>query len=390
MYDGLETNIPHTLMKHSDDPSLQEHQLFPTREAVLDYLQRYAAKVEHLVQFSTQVVDVRLRSHKGRDEWSVQTHNLLTKKFREMEYDAVCVASGHYSVPMLPDIKNIRQWDQANPGVITHSKFYRNAESYQDKKTIIVGNSASGTDIASHISAVAEYPIIVSQRSDSPLMFSAAYKKTVPEIAEFISPSSMNRAVRFKDGHIETDIDAILFCTGYYYSFPFLSSLTPPLVGTGDRVQNLYQHLFYRHHPSLAFIGVPANIIPFPTFEGQASVVSRVWSDRLNLPSVDEMEEWERNLLVERGAGKSFHVLRFPKDFDYHNEMVGWASKSKNELHGKIARSWSEQEYWERGAIPAIKRAFAEKGEGRRLINTLDGVGFGYDRWIEEQQAALN
>ncbi|KAL9099393.1 MAG: hypothetical protein Q9163_005104 [Psora crenata] len=378
MYDGLETNIPHCLMKHSDDPSLQEHQLFPSRTAVFNYLDRYAADVKYLVHFHTQVRDVRLGSEEGRDIWLVQIRNVVSNNFSEKEYDAVCVANGHYDIPLLPDIKGIKQWDLANPGIIAHSKFYRNSAPYKNKKTIIVGYSASGIDIASQIGLVSKHPVLISRKSDSPMTFNAAYKEHLPEIQEFMSPSVGRRAVRFAGGRVETDIDAILFCTGYYYSFPFLSSLRPPLIETGERVQYLYKHLFYIYHSTLAFIGLPSKIIPFRTFEGQAAVVAGIWSDRLELPSVQEMEDWEQELIRERGAGRPFHVLPFPKDFDYHNEMVEWASKARDKHCGKIPAKWSKQEYWVRERIPAIKWCFAEKAEARRNVKTLEDAGFDY------------
>ena len=386
MYDGLETNIPNSLMEHSDDHSLRKHQLFPSRETVLEYLEDYAADIKHLVHFRTQVTDIRLTKREGQHTWSMQVRELASNQSVEKEFDAVCVANGHYNVPMIPDIKGIRQWDMANPGVITHSKFYRNAAAYRNKKIVVVGNSASGIDIASQLAPVAKHPILMSQRSDSPLAFAPPYQETLPEIKEFISPSSMRRAVCFSDGRIEVDIDAILFCTGYCYSFPFLSSLTPPLIKTGARVEHLYEHLFYIYHPSLAFIGLPSKIIPFRTFEGQAAVLARVWSDRLELPSTQEMERWEQELIGKRGCGRSFHILPFPKDFGYHNEMVDWASKAIDKQDGKMPPKWSEQELWVRERIPVIKGAFAGMGEGRHKVKTVEGAGFDYYAWATEEQ----
>ncbi|KAL9126488.1 MAG: hypothetical protein Q9217_004470 [Psora testacea] len=386
MYDKLETNLPHSLMKHPDDPSLQEHQLFPTRETVLDYLSNYATEVKNLVKFNTQVTDIRVTNREGQDIWLVHIRDLFSNKSREEEYDAVCVANGHYSVPTLPDIKGIEQWNSDNPGVIRHSKFYRNPAPYSNKKTIIVGNSASGIDIAFQVGAVAKHPVLISQRSDSPLTFAAPFKEDLPQIQEFILSSSMRRAVRFADGRVETDIDAIVFCTGYYYSFPFLSSLEPSLIETGDRVQHLYKHLIDMYHPTLAFVGLPSKIIPFRTFEGQAAVVARLWSNRLELPSMQEMENWEENLVTERGSGRPFHVLLFPEDFDYHNEMVDWACKARDTQLGKMPPKWSDQEYWARERLLAIKISFAEKGEGRHNVKSMEEMGFDYRAWVKEQQ----
>lgn len=373
-------------MQYSDAPALQNHQLFPAREAVVEYLVEYAKDIRGLVHFQTQVVDVHLKPGTIQDVWIVETKRLDSNEVRTREYDAVVVANGHYSVPKVPDIKGIKEWDEANPGVIAHSKFYRTPASYADKKVVVVGNSASGVDIASQIGTVAKHPILNSTRSESPLSFDATWKRNVPEIVEFLPPCRSDRAIQFKDGSVESGVEAILFCTGYLYSFPFLSTLQPKLIDTGERVQYLYRHLFYIKHPSLAFIGLPSKIIPFRTFEGQAAVIARVWANRLALPSRDQMNLWEEHEIAEQGSGKSFHVLPFPKDFDYHNAMVDWALQAADSEYGKVPPKWSEKETWQRERFPLIKKAFGERGEGRHSVRSVEELGFDYETASEEMK----
>ncbi len=399
MYEHLETNIPHFVMKHSDKP-LEDNQLFPSRETILTYLEKYAQNIRHLVHFQTQVTDVRLLSQEGQATWLVQSKNLQTSNLSSKIYDAVIVANGHYTVPHIPSITGIKAWNSAYPGLITHSKYYRRPSPYTNKKVLIVGNSASGTDIASQIATVSLHPLLLSSRSKSALFpFSASYKQDVPEISEFLPPSQFNRAVRFANNKIETDLDAILFATGYHYSFPFLSSLTPPLSPTGARVENLYQHIFYIPSPSLTFIGLPSKIVPFRTFEAQAAVIARVWAGRLSLPPEGEMREWESGLVRERGGGRAFHVLPSPTDFEYHDFLVEWAGRAEGEDEGgvragadgeergrgKRERKWDEREYWARGRFPDIKAKFAERGEGRHSVKKMEDLGFDYEVWKREQ-----
>lgn len=379
MYENLETNIPHAIMRHSDALSLEDDQLFPRRERVVQYLEAYANEIKHLVHFETQVIDVRKTSSAGQNVWHVRFKDFLSDKIFKAAYDAIVVANGHYSVPDLPDIKGIKAWNIANPGVIAHSKYYRRPDSYANKKVIIIGNSASGVDIASQIATVAKHPILISIRSESPLAYEAGYKEDVRQIEKFLPSSQGTRAVRFADGRVETEVDAILFATGYFYSFPFLSSIEPKLIDTGARVQHLYKHLFYIHDPTLAFIGIPSKIIPFRTFEGQAAVIARVWADRLDLPRVEEMKKWEENLMARQGVGKAFHVLKFPEDFDYLNQMVEWAQRAREPERGKIPLSWNDRETWTRKRFPAIKNAFNDKGEARRKVRTVEQLGFDYD-----------
>ena len=387
MYEHLEANIPHFIMKHSDKP-LEDNQLFPGRETILAYLEEYAQDIQHLVHFQTQVTNVRLLNQGGQDTWTVEPKDLRTSNLSSKAYDAVVVANGHYTVPSIPSMTGMEAWNAAYPGVITHSKHYRRPSPYTNKKVLIVGNSASGTDIASQIATVSLHPLLLSSHSKSDLFpFSASYKQDVPEIVEFLPPSQFNRAVRFANGKIETDLDAILFATGYHYSFPFLSSLTPPLSPTGARVENLYQHIFCIPSPSLAFIGLPSKIIPFRTFESQAALIARVWAGRLSLPPDEEMWEWEREVKKKRGEGRGFHVLPYPTDFEYHDSLVEWSARADGEGRGKgkKERKWDEKEYWVRGRFPAIKAKFAERGEGRHEVKTMEELGFNYEVWKREQ-----
>lgn len=244
MYDRLETNIAHKMMAYSDDPAIAKNQLFPDRESVLQYLEGYADDVKHLVKFETQVTTVRRsQSQSGKDVWHLESRDLDLDRVSSDTYDAIVVASGHYSVPRIPDIKNIKQWNEAYPGRISHSKFYRRPEEFASLKTVIVGQSASGLDISAQISPYCIPPLIVSQRSlpALPNGHASTSKRVKPEIIEFLPPSSgtCERAVRFADGHVGKDIDAVLFCTGYHYAYPFLSSLQPPLITNGDRVHHL-------------------------------------------------------------------------------------------------------------------------------------------------------
>ena len=390
MYEGLETNIPNNLMKFSDAPFGQTDQLFPTRETVLQYLKEYGEDVRDLIQFKTQVVDVQLRQEPLQDTWEVETKRLGSDKTSKCVYDAVVVANGHYTVPSLPNIKGIKEWAQAHPDVIAHSKYYQNPASYKDKKVIVIGNSASGVDIAHQISTVAKLPVLNSSRSESPLSFGASWKRPVPEISEFLPLSAGDRAVRFKDSSIETNIDAVLFCTGYYYNFPFLPSLQRQLIDTGERVKHLYRQTFFIDHPSLAFIGLPSKILPFRTFEGQAAAIARVWANRLALPSKIVMEQLEEQEVLKRGNGRGFHVLPVPQDVNYHDDMVDWASTAGDCEHGKLPPKWSDKERWQRSIFPKIKQAFAERGEDRRYVKSIEDLGFDYDQAREEEGQMKN
>lgn len=382
MYDGLETNIPSFLMEFSDAPTLRLKQLCPSREDTLRYLTDYAADVSHLVKFQTQVIELSRRTFDVKESWLVRYTNLMSGQVAEDIYDAVVIASGHYSVPFVPNIAGVRKWNESYPGIISHSKAYRCAQDFSGQKVLIVGYSASGRDIASQIAERSKLPVLVSQRSNPNPGGDTNHLKFFPEIAEFLASSTQQRGLRFVNGQVETDVDAIIFCTGYFYSYPFLSSVQLQFIKTGERVQHLYQHVFSIDHPSLAFLGLPKQIVPFRTFEGQAAVIARVWAGRLELPSQMYMREWEETILEEQGRGKKFHDLSFPKDVEYHNAMVDWAHRAREGKGGKMPMKWSNKDTWVRARCADIKQAFAERGEARHKITSMEELGFSYETWL--------
>ena len=404
LYDNLETNIPKFLMAYSDKPFPEDAPLFPKHGMVLKYLEEYSEEVKYLIHFQTQVLDVRLRrgdNSVDHDRWEVTVLDLQSRKTTAAFYDAVVVASGHYTVPFVPDIKGVGNWNAVYRGSIIHSKAYRKPEAFRNKKVLIVGNSASGVDIAAQISHFCKQPLLLSSRSDSMFGQGVAWKD-VPQIAEFIFPDTLEdtvgscsdnhyRAVKFSDGRIETHIDAVIFATGYFFSFPFLSKLAPPIITDGVRTRDVYQHIFHIEHPTLAFPVLNLKIIPFPLAETQCAAIARVWSGRLVLPSKEEMREWEKEVFRDRGDGKSFHVLKFPLDAETLNELESWVASAArvdgldNNGNGKMGSFWDKKDVWMRSKFPQIKKAYAERGEQRFDVRTAEELGFDYEKWEREQ-----
>ncbi|KAI1084117.1 FAD/NAD(P)-binding domain-containing protein [Whalleya microplaca] len=389
MYNDLNTNIPHTLMRFSDTPFPDGCEIFPTRQVVQDYLVRYAQDVRHLIRFSTQVTGVSLRSAPGaapasptREQWDVQTTDLLSGAQTEAVYDAVVVASGHYATPYIPsDISGLTAFHAAHPGAISHSKLYRSPEAFRGKKVIVVGAGPSGLDIASQIRRVSAQPLLISAQSAAPPeMIAHIGVEQVPEIARFLPAS---RGVEFRpyddDGprdepRVETGVDAVLFCTGFLFAFPFVAegTLEPPLVTDGRKVLGIARHLLHVRHPTLAFAGLPIKAIPFPVAEAQAAVAARLWANRLPLPGRELLEKWEREDETEGS-----HVFAQLADGRYINEMHDWALQATGgKEQGKKPPFWDPELLWERSIYAEAKMQFEKTG---KKAKTLEELGFRFE-----------
>ncbi|KAM0274385.1 hypothetical protein ACHAQH_007887 [Verticillium albo-atrum] len=386
VYDFLETNIPHSLMNYTDLEFVQGSSLFPEHAVVKQYLEAYGRELTPHMSLSTQVLGVSKSENDDRPIWEVETLDLKTNKTERSKFDAVMVASGHYNDPFIPDIKGLAEYNAAHPGAISHSKFYRNQLQYEGKKVVIVGNSASGIDLSAQIATVCKHPVLISVKTELKTAEDEAegtILKLVPEITEFVPAT---RSVRFANGEVESGVDAVVFCTGYFYSFPFLRGLSPPVITDGSYARNLYEHVLYIDDPTLAFVGIPQRIVPFPIAEAQTAWVARLWAGRLGVPPTEEMRAWEARALTEAGGGgKAIHTMLFPKDVDYLNKLYERSVSAarveglENDGKGKVPPYWGPEKRWTRERVPLIKVASRLQGERRHEIKTLAELGFDYE-----------
>ena len=197
------------------------------------------------------------------------------------------------------------------------------------------------------------------------------YLLTYHVVAEFLMKA---RAVRFEDGRVEENIDAIVYCTGYLYSYPFLKSINPPVVTDGRRVRDLYQQLFNINYPTLAFTALSQKSFPFPQSEVQSAAIAKVWTNKLPLPSKQEMQDSEKKQVEELGDGARFHVLGFPNDARYINELYDWVKTASDGFAKEPAR-WGLERISLRERYVEVRKKFIETGGKAR---SLEELGFDF------------
>lgn len=179
---------------------------------------------------------------------------------------------------------------------------------------LVIGNSASGHDIAAELTSTVQLPVYQSRRSpsrwdgDSP----PPGIEWRPIIQEYVP--STGRII-FSDGTYLDDIDTVIYCTGYQVSFPFWNPANNDGRELWDprerKLVKSYWHTFFRDLPTLAIIGLPRTLT-FRSFEYQAIALSRLWSgrNRASLPPLSEQEAWESERLAkQKSEGKKFHDI---------------------------------------------------------------------------------
>lgn len=94
--------------------------------------------------------------------------------------------------------------------------------------------------------------------------------------------------VEFVDGSFD-EYDAIVYCTGYKYTFPFLSVDCGVSVEE-NYVKPLYKHILNINQPTMGFIGLPFQVCASQMFDLQARFCVALWKDfDTMMPSQESM-----------------------------------------------------------------------------------------------------
>ncbi|KAH6625843.1 putative dimethylaniline monooxygenase [Boeremia exigua] len=306
----------------------------PTRpwKVVADYLEDIFAKHLYRVSFNTTVESIRKNIETGKWDIVLRQSDVRFKGqgydyWWTESFDAVVVATGHYSVPYIPKIPGIEEWYKRWPDRLQHSKQFRSRDAYVDKSVVVVGGSVSASDFVLDTYKSVRGSLIIAQRGenanpalDDVWKLPGVTKK--PTISRFTLEN--DGTVEFSDGSwiSGADVDVVYFATGYRLSYPFLE---PNPVTAKNRLAGFYQHTFNVADRSLAVVGQIRAALSFRAYEYQAVAVARVLAGRGTLPSTAEQTKWEEDRIKRLGPTHIFHTIApdFAEYFDTLRTIAG-------------------------------------------------------------------
>uniref|UniRef100_A0A3P9MYV3 Flavin-containing monooxygenase n=1 Tax=Poecilia reticulata TaxID=8081 RepID=A0A3P9MYV3_POERE len=318
----------------------------------------------------TKVVGLRRRpDFDVTGQWDVETETADGRRQTHV-FDAVMVCTGHYTQPHLPlsHFSGIESFK----GRYFHSWEYRNAKGLEGKRVVVIGFGNCGCDIAVDISRVAER-VYLSTRSGAwvvgrvgpgGLPFDAAWNSRLVVTLASLFPTWSNWMLERKlneffdhklyvtakkkkkcfwaqipvinddlpgriiSGRIQvkpnvkefretsvvfTDgsVDAVVFATGYNYSFPFLP---PDLQAKSDYRLRLYKHVIppTLAHPTLAVVGFIHGLGAINSMaEMQARWATRVFKGRHRNPLQVDVIPYTDSLAEQVGSKPNILQLLF-------------------------------------------------------------------------------
>ncbi len=254
---------------------------FPPRAVLFDYITGRAehSGVRRYVRFDTAVRDCSYSEATGK--FTVTAEDLETGEGSTEDFDYLIVATGHFSVPNVPYFEGIETF----PGRVLHAHDFREAREFEGKNLLVVGASYSAEDIGLQCHKYGAKSVTFTYRT-------AAMGFKWPETMEErpLLARLDGKTAHFKDGS-SREVDAIILCTGYQHSFPFLE---PSLrLRTRNRLypQGLYKGIFWQDKPKLMYLGMQDQYYTFSMFDAQAWYARDVILGRISLPSKAAREE---------------------------------------------------------------------------------------------------
>lgn len=359
---------------------------FPHNSEVLKYLNDYVDyfNIRDCIRLNTTVEKIKYKNNL----WYVTVYSINGHETHE--FDAIAVCSGVFSKAKMPKLPNQERFT----GKIIHAQDYKEPSIFSGKNVVILGNGASGVDIAVSASYTANkvfwsfrkntwllprylggvpidcqlkriYDLIPSQlrsfivhQKFSNISLQHQSCNLLPSFDIFSSIVSVNDdilnrvrigaiqvkptiigfeddRVLFQDG-TSVNADIIVFATGYEVNFPFFDS---PTVDIHTEGVDLYKHVFHPHIPNCAFIGIMRVLsAAFPCAEIQARWFSKVLSGEVSLPSPEQMQIEIQNKIAQQKKNwitsiyRSFQV----KQLEYIDELAGLIN-----ARPKLWRHWS-------------------------------------------------
>ncbi len=353
-YRSLHINTSKRRTEFSDFPMPDHYPDYPRHDLMASYFEAYVKKfrLARFIQFQTGVESA---DPLPDGTWQVKLTNGRTES-----YQALVVANGHHWDPRLPDPPAPGQFD----GITFHSHHYLDPTApydLQNKNVVVVGLGNSAVDIACELShagnagkvflsvrrgayILPKYlfgkPIdaglslpawIPFRRSLITLLFSTlvgrmerfglpkpdhrlleAHPTVSSELLTRLGSGDVipkppiqrfsGKNIEFSDGSVEP-IDAVIYCTGYRVSFPFLA---PDLLAPVENKLELFHRVVHPDISNLFFIGLcqPLGAI-MPITEVQGRWVAECLKGTYALPPKSEISH---QLICEQTAREKRYV----------------------------------------------------------------------------------
>lgn len=320
MYRYLWSNGPKECLEFADY-SFDEHfgkaiGSYPPRAVLWDYIKGRVEKanVRQYVRFNSAVRHLTYDETTQLFAVTVQDHS--NDSIYTEQFDYVVVASGHFSTPKVPQYEGFDIFG----GRILHAHDFRDALEFKGKTILVVGSSYSAEDIGSQCYKYGAKQIISCYRSAA---MGYKWPENWSERPQLLHVDQTH--AYFADGS-SAQVDAIILCTGYIHSFPFMDESLRLKTNNILYPLGLYKGVAWEKNPKLFYLGMQDQWYSFNMFDAQAWYVRDIILGKIALPSYEQMladtQQWhaEEQTLKDAAAMFKFqgdYIMQLIEATDY-------------------------------------------------------------------------
>jgi cation diffusion facilitator CzcD-associated flavoprotein CzcO len=350
VWPSLHTNTCREMTQFSDLPHEAGTPLYPSNQAMLAYLVRYAERFGLLarVRLRSRVIELARDAANG---WALRWRDEAGVEHTDT-YGHVVVASGRFTKPRWPQVPGLETFD--GPCGATHTANYREPDRYVGRSVLVAGCAVSALEIAAELAVRGAARVVTANRRQryivqkiasgvpiehliqtrhaadmqqrNPLEAAAELKRVIlatsgtPDAFGGLQPDAdlrkagvtqcqsflplvaegricakpwiarvQGRQVVFADGTAE-EFDGLIVGTGYDADLAFLSADLRQQLSRESEGLQLYKHTFHPDLPRLAFCGHFQLTGPYlPPIEAQARWIAYAWGGARPLPPSEIM-----------------------------------------------------------------------------------------------------
>jgi dimethylaniline monooxygenase (N-oxide forming) len=356
VWPGMRANTSKTLDAFSDFPPSESVPMFPRFEDFRDYLRSYA-KAFDLNQ------SIRLRTPVQRIERDDGRWRIVTGDGGGESFDGIVIASGRFNRPRGPVIEGLEGFK----GEVVHSFHYRGRDAFRGKRVVVLGNSVSGTEIASDLAI--DDSIRVTAALRKPRYVIPRVFRGVPSDWRFFTRFSAYLPMAFPPQTVADDLKRkVLDVSGHPSQYGAPSPDENILVAEITLCQNWLAYVAegrIRCRPAL--VGVRGRTVVFADGgEEEADAIVTATGYDLSLPFLPEVV---RHILNADSTGFDLYLHTF------HPDLPGLAFIGHYILIGPYAPCVELQARW-------IAMIWA----GVRKLPPRDQMGRGIENWRDMRQ----
>ena len=311
MYRFLWSNGPKECLEFADY-SFDEHfgqaiPSFPPRDVLFDYIKGRAIKSGFRDQIRFNTVVNQVTFDEASKQFSVKSNNYIEGEHATETFDYVVVATGHFSTPRIPEFEGFDYF----PGRVLHAHDFRSAEEFTGKNVLIIGGSYSAEDIGLQCYKYGAKSVTSSYRTEA---MGFDWPENYEERPLLLKMDG--QTAHFKDGSCKENIDAIILCTGYLHSFPFMSRElcldTPNILYP----ENLYKGVVWNPNPQVMYLSMQDQWYTFSMFDLEAWYARDVIMGKIALP-----DQAERTADIQKWRAKedqledAYQMIEFQAEY---------------------------------------------------------------------------